>query len=291
MGTSAREINFLFHDDRLPVQRSGAAGDEDPPRQDSPSMASAARFWHCCAIVIHVPTAPWTHLVFDLLSWGSGLGIGAALYRWRLRDVTERLAARAGPGYFPALVGGAVPGAWLAGSFNTLREPFATLSHSVLGALAGAIIGVEIYKAIRGVRGSTGTIFVGSFTLGIVVGRWGCLFAGLSDLTYGTPTSLPWGVDLGDGIARHPVQIYESAAMALFLLVYVAGLRARRDWALRRSFYAMAAWYGVQRFAWEFLKPYPTLIGPFNLFHLISFGVACYGCAFFVRDLHAARDA
>jgi len=100
------------------------------------------------------------------------------------------------------------------------------LSHSVVGALVGAIVAVEIYKAIKGVRGSTGGVFVGSFAIGIVVGRFGCLFAGLPDRTYGTETNLPWGIDLGDGIARHPVQMYESAAMAAFLALYlVAGSR------------------------------------------------------------------
>ena len=50
------------------------------------------------------------------------------------------------------------------------------------------------------------------------------MFAGLPDRTYGTPTSLPWAVDLGDGVGRHPVQVYESASMALFLAAWLAGL-------------------------------------------------------------------
>jgi prolipoprotein diacylglyceryltransferase len=54
--------------------------------------------------------------------------------------------------------------------------------------------------------------------IGIAVGRLGCFFAGLDDFTYGTPTTLPWGHDFGDGIARHPVQLYESAAMAAFAI-------------------------------------------------------------------------
>src|SRR5437868_4330089 len=77
-------------------------------------------------------------------------------------------------------------------------------------------------------------------------------------------------VDLGDGIGRHPVQLYESAAMALFLAVYLVGLARRQTWALRRGFYALCLWYGLTRFGWEFLKPYPGLIGPFNLFHILS---------------------
>jgi hypothetical protein len=239
--------------------------------------------------MIHVPTAAWAHTVFDLGAWGSGLAFGAGLYRWRLRAAVERVATKVDGGYFLALAPGAAIGAWGAGSINTLIGARPALSHSVVGALAGAIVGVEIYKAIKGVRGSTGGVFVGSFTLGVVIGRFGCLFAGLPDRTYGTPTALPWGVDLGDGIARHPVQIYESAAMAVFLAVYLFGLRARGDWALRRGFYVMCGVYGAQRFCWEFLKPYPHVIGPFNLFHLLSLGLVAYGWIYFARDQHDQR--
>lgn len=227
--------------------------------------------------------------MFDLAAWSSGAALGWGVHRWRLREATARIAGAVGPGYFAALVAGAVPGAWLAGSLNTLRAPTAVLSHSVVGALAGAVAGVELYKAARGVKGSTGGVFVGTFALGCVVGRWGCLFAGLPDLTYGTPTALPWAVDLGDGVGRHPVQVYESGAMALFLLAWLAGLAARAPWAMRRGFYVLCMAYGAQRFLWEFLKPYPRLVGPFNVFHLLCAGLVVYGAVYFVRDLARER--
>lgn len=239
--------------------------------------------------MIHVPTAPWAHTAFDLLAWSGGLGTGVLLYRWRLGEAVDRLATRVDGGYFLALVLGAIPGAWLAGSLNTLRAPGGALSHSVVGALVGAIVGVEIYKTVRGVTGSTGGAFVGSFTLGVVIGRLGCFFSGLTDQTFGSPTRLPWAVDLGDGIGRHPVQLYESAAMALFLLVYLVGLAARAPWAMRRGFYVMCVAYAVQRFAWEFLKPYPRLIGPFNLFHILCLGLVAYGLTYFLADLRRER--
>ena len=239
--------------------------------------------------LIHVPTAPWAHILFDLAAWTSGGALGFALYRWRLRGETVRVAGAVGRGYFAALVIGAVAGAWLAGSLNTLREAAPALSHSVAGALVGAIIGVEIYKAVRGIKGSTGTVFVGSFALGVVIGRWGCLFTGLSDRTWGVATTLPWAVDLGDGVGRHPVQVYESLSMAAFLAIYLAGLRHRRPWALRRGFYALAIAYGAQRFVWEFLKPYPSLIGPLNLFHLLSAGLVVYGVLYWRSDLDRER--
>jgi phosphatidylglycerol:prolipoprotein diacylglycerol transferase len=239
--------------------------------------------------MIHVPTAPWAHTVFDLAAWASGAAAGYGLYRWRLAARVAIVARATGPGYFIALALGAVAGAWATGSLNTLRQPSPALSHSIVGALVGAIAAVELYKAVRGIRGSTGGIFVGSLATGIVVGRWGCLFAGLPDRTYGVPTSLPWGVDLGDGVSRHPVQIYESLAMALFLAVYIGGLAVRAPWAMRRGFYALCIWYGAQRFAWEFLKPYPPLAGPFNVFHLLCAGLVIYGVGYWIRDLADAR--
>jgi len=241
--------------------------------------------------MIHVPTAPWAHTAFDLAAWGGGLGLSVALYRWRLAELTRDVARKVDGGYFAALVAGAIPGAWLAGSLNTLRGAHPALSHSVVGALAGAIVAVEVYKRARGVTGSTGGAFVGSFSLGVVIGRFGCFFAGLPDGTYGTPTRLPWAVDLGDRIGRHPVQLYESGAMGLFLAAYLLGLQRRRPWAMRRGFYAMCAWYGVQRFAWEFLKPYPTLIGPFNLFHILCGGLVAYGWLYWLGDLRRERGA
>lgn len=238
--------------------------------------------------MIVVPTAPGIHLLFDLLGWLAGAAMGIVLYRWRLRGLVERTARSVGPGYVFALVTGATAGAWLSGSLNTLLSPTPSLSHSVLGALAGAVVGVELYKLIRGVRGSTGGVFTGSFGLGIAVGRLGCLFQGLSDRTYGTPTDLPWGVDIGDHIARHPVQVYEALAMLAFVAVYVAGLARRAPWAMQRSFYVLCVWYGAQRFVWEFLKPYPTVTGPFNLFHLICLGLIVYGVVMYGRDVGRA---
>jgi uncharacterized membrane protein YeaQ/YmgE (transglycosylase-associated protein family) len=239
--------------------------------------------------MIHVPTAAWAHTLFDLAAWGSGLSLTALLYRWRLKGLTAEVAGKVGGGYFAALAAGAIPGAWLAGSLNTLQGAHPALSHSVVGALVGAIVGVEIYKALRGIEGSTGGVFVGPFALGVVIGRFGCLFAGLPDGTYGAPTALPWAVELGDGVGRHPVQVYESLAMALFLAAYLEGLARRRPWAMRRGFYGLCIGYGLTRFGWEFLKPYPAVVGPFNLFHILSGGLVAYGWIWWRRSLVRER--
>lgn len=239
--------------------------------------------------MLAIPTAPWAHAIFEGLAWAASAASAAILHRWRLRRTAERLAAATGPAYFMSLATGALVGAWMIGTANTVRMAAPAVSHSIAGALAGGIVGVELYKWLIGLKGSTGTSFVGPLAIGIVIGRWGCLFAGVADRTFGVSSSLPWAVDLGDGVGRHPVQIYESLAMLAFLLAYIAGLARRRSWACRRGFYVLVAWYGAQRFAWEFLKPYPRLIGPLNLFHLLCLGLVAYGCVFYLADRRRER--
>jgi prolipoprotein diacylglyceryltransferase len=233
--------------------------------------------------VLHVPTAPWLHYLGDAAAWIAAFLGARWLYRHRRASI-DGFARQAAPSYFVSLATGGALGAWVMGSLNTLRDVRPALSHSIAGALAGAIVAVEIWKRVHGVRGSTGGPFVIPLSLGIVVGRWGCLFAGLDDQTYGVPTALPWGVDLGDGIARHPVQIYESLAMAAFLAVYWQALVRRRPWALNHGFHAFVLTYAGQRFAWEFLKPYPTLVGPLNVFNFLMIGLSAYGLLWIARE-------
>jgi prolipoprotein diacylglyceryltransferase len=208
------------------------------------------------------------------------------LYR-RYPDSVRRLARQTEPSYFIQLAVGGLIGAWLFGSLNSLRSAVPTLSHSIAGALAGGIIAVELWKWRRGIRASTGTPFVIPISIGIVIGRWGCLFAGLDDGTFGAPTDLPWAVDLGDGVGRHPVQIYESAAMFLFLLSYFTALRAGRDWPSRIGFHVLIIVYAAQRFVWEFFKPYPPVVSVFNSFHFLMLGLIGYGIYWIIRDTRA----
>lgn len=230
-----------------------------------------------------LPTNPNLHILFDVLAWGSAGALARVLYVWRLREQAAETAVRTGPLYVAALALGVIAGAWGFGSWNTGMTAVPHPSHSVAGALAGGIIGVEIYKAIRGIRVSTGAIWVGPIALGIAIGRWGCLLAGLPDETYGTPTRLPWAVDLGDGVPRHPVQLYESLAMLVFLGIYLAALARRAAWTRTRAFYLFVIWYALQRFAWELLKPYPDLIGPLNLFQLLALAMILYALWFDAR--------
>ena len=229
------------------------------------------------------------HTVFDFLAVASSMAMTYTFYRWRL-DAAAAQIDRAGIGYVVALVSGSVIGGYGFGTLNLWLSGDQGIGRSIVGSLAGAIIAIEFFKLWRGIYNSTGLIFVPAFATTVAVGRWGCFLSGMDDQTYGTATSLPWGHDFGDHISRHPVQLYESFSMLLFLLVATVLIGQRNEWFSRNGFYALVAFYAVQRFAWEFLKPYATLIGPFNLFHLVCLGLVIYALAM-LRAKHERADS
>ena len=215
------------------------------------------------------------HTVFDLIAVLSSMAMTVVCHRWRLRDAAQRIE-NLGLAYALALVGGAVAGGFGAGTLNLWLTGVPGIGRSIVGALAGAIMAIELFKAYRGFGQSTGLIFVPAFVTSVTVGRIGCYLSGIADNTYGTPTSLPWGHDFGDGVLRHPVQLYESFSMLVFLCVALVLLARRQAFFMRNGFYVMVLYYAAQRFLWEFLKPYGHIVGPFNLFHFICVGLCCY---------------
>ncbi len=95
--------------------------------------------------------------------------------------------------------------------------PFA--GQTIVGGLLGGLIGVEIAKKIAGVKNSTGDRFVMPLVVAMLIGRTGCFLAGLHDGTYGIATTLPWGIDFGDGVLRHPTQIYDQLFFIIMALI------------------------------------------------------------------------
>lgn len=134
---------------------------------------------------------------------------------------------------------------------------------TIVGALAGGWIAVEAVKAKMGVRVRTGDLLAIPLAVGIATGRVGCFLTGLSDQTYGTATTLPWGVDFGDGIRRHPTQLYE-----IVFLVFLCGLLFKAvkmvsagDLQTGDAFRLFIVGYGSWRVSIDFLKPEPRLLG------------------------------
>ena len=97
-------------------------------------------------------------------------------------------------------------------------------------------------------------LFAVGAPLGLALGRLGNFINGE---LWGRPTSLPWGMVFpaaGDGLPRHPSQLYELAAEGPLLFALLIAL-AR--WEGTRPGYVAAAFllgYAVLRFGVEFLR-------------------------------------
>lgn len=208
-------------------------------------------------------------MVHGVLEW-LALAAGAWLYR---RQRRRRVQAPLLQGSTFAVLVGCLLGAaignkavfWIerADLWHHLTHPlqFFAAGQSIVGGLLGGWIGVEIAKKRAGVRSRTGDDFVAPILLGMVIGRIGCFLAGLHDDTYGVATSLPWGVDFGDGVRRHPTQLYE---MLLALVALLAWPRWRKPFAHEpgRAFRVFMAGYLLWRLLVEGIKPVPYAYWP-----------------------------
>ncbi len=78
--------------------------------------------------------------------------------------------------------------------------------------------------------------------------------------------------------------------MAVFAIAYVVAVVRQNSFVIDNGFYLVLAFYGAQRFVWEFLKPYAAMIGPLTLFHLLSLAILIYAVVMLVTA-PAARVA
>ncbi len=216
------------------------------------------------------------HLLFDLLAYATSFLVAFWLFKGKIA-----LSGEDKWGYYTYAVVGFVVGAIIFSTINNyLSLHKLSFGKSVIGALFGAILAIEIFKKRYGIKGSTGAYFVPSLAIGIAIGRIGCFLTGISDFTYGVPTNLPWGVDFGDGILRHPVQLYESFAMFAFFLFSLWLLKYKRAFFMQKGFYIFTFYYEFQRFLWEFLKPYAKVAFGLNIFQILAILLMVYATVY-----------
>lgn len=121
------------------------------------------------------------HTVFDVIAAALSLAMTVRVWRWRLADRGPLVLETAGHGYAAALIFGAIIGGYGLGTANLWLSGVPGIGRSIVGALAGAILAIELFKHARGIAGSTGLVFVAGFATSVAVGRWGCFFSGLGD--------------------------------------------------------------------------------------------------------------
>jgi phosphatidylglycerol:prolipoprotein diacylglycerol transferase len=201
-----------------------------------------------------------SHLVFETLAYL--LGFRYYLY---LRKKTTDPISDADRLW---ILIGAVAGAFFFSRLLGIVENFGTFSgtdtayylgnKTIVGGLLGGLAGVETSKKIIGVRTSSGDLMTYPLILGMIIGRIGCFLAGVQDGTYGIESSLPWAMDLGDGIRRHPTSLYEIIFLAI-LWVVLARLEKKITLANGSRFKIFLLSYLVFRFFIEFIKPFNGL--------------------------------
>ena len=160
---------------------------------------------------------------------------------------------------------GAVIGSRLIGGLENITELnnafnkwlYFYQNKTVVGGFLGGLIGVELTKKIIHEKHSSGDLFTYPIILALIIGRIGCFSMGVYEETYGAPTKLTWGINLGDDISRHPVSLYEIIFLGL-LWISLAQLERKYTLAEGARFKLFMISYCFFRFLLDFIKPHYT---------------------------------
>jgi phosphatidylglycerol:prolipoprotein diacylglycerol transferase len=199
------------------------------------------------------PRASWTYA--GLMALTVLTGVLLARGRQRSLGLTPRQRLGIGLGAFcGAMIGAKLP--FVLSDWPGLLSGAAWFANgkTIVFGLVGGYLGVELAKDALGVTIKTGDSFAVPVAGAVAVGRLGCYSAGCC---FGKPTGGTWGVDFGDGILRHPTQLYESAFHATMLGVLI--LLERRGLFPRQRIKLYFIAYLIYRFFSEWLRPEPIL--------------------------------
>lgn len=169
------------------------------------------------------------------------------------------------------------PEAWIASIHPWL---YFYSNKTIVGGLLGGLLFVEITKYFLDEKSSSGDLFTYPLVLAMMLGRFGCFSSGIHEPTFGVESTLPWAMDLGDGILRHPVALYEVMLLAL-LWGMLNALEKKNAFqsGVRFKFFMIA--YLVFRFFLEYIKPVHPV-----LFAMSAIQLACLlGLVYYAKTL------
>lgn len=172
-------------------------------------------------------------------------------------------------------------------NFNHLTFSLIYQSKTIAGGLLGGLFGVELIKKAIGVKTASGDIYVVPIIVALFIGRIGCFSMGIDEPVYGNPTSFFTGMDLGDGIKRHPVMGYEMIFL-IFLLMLFYAIR-HKVLVNGERFKLFMVLYFAFRFGFEFLKPYHSLFLDLSSIHWSALFIFLYYYKFILRSVTSLK--
>ncbi len=187
-----------------------------------------------------------------------------------------------------SIILGAIVGALLGSRIiGFLEYPYIEISEetiiqllntkTIMGGLFGGLLGVELAKKIIGEKQSSGDLFTLPIIVGIFIGRIGCFLSGTNEFTYGSKTTFFTGMNLGDGIVRHPIALYELVFLGL-LFFFLKKIQKRKELQSGLLFQYFMISYFSFRFLIEFIKP-----NQFFVFGLSSIQLLCIVCIIYYQ--------
>lgn len=158
------------------------------------------------------------------------------------------------------------------GSIDSIANPMVG-GRTILGAVIGGWIAVELAKRKMGIRVSTGPLWAVAMPTGEFFGRIGCYFNGCC---FGKTCSLPWAI-YQHGEMRHPTQLYlAGSSLAIFGITW-----ALRDHPKVFAIY-MTLWAG-SRFVIEFFRDSDKAWGGLSLAQVACLAIVYVFGVRFVR--------
>ena len=155
-------------------------------------------------------------------------------------------------------------------------------NKTVVGGFLGGLFGVELVKKIIGEKQSSGDLFTYPMILALIIGRIGCFGMGVYEETYGVETSFFTGINLGDGLLRHPVTLYE---IAFLIMLWIGLIQLEKTFALVEGgrFKIFMITYLFFRFMIDFIKPHYTFSFGLSTIQIVCLGGLIYYAAYIFK--------
>ena len=172
---------------------------------------------------------------------------------------------------------GAVIGSRFVGCLENVEEllqaqnlgQYIMSNKSIAGGLLGGLFGVEIMKYFIKEKNSSGDLFVFPLLLSMLIGRIGCFSMGIYETTFGKETTSVFGMNLGDGLLRHPVMLYELFFLTLlWITLHLIKYKFELKSGILFQYFLIS--YLLFRFFVEFLKP--------NIIYFVGIGTIQIVC-------------